>query len=155
MTRDRREKDLMYRERNKERISKQHKDYYQEHKEEIKAKNKQHYYDNHDIILERGKEYHRRKVLKLRDNVIEHYGGKCVCCGEAIPEFLTIDHMNNNGAKHREEIRTSRTGAGYSFYRWIIHNNYPNDLQLLCYNCNCGKHRNKGVCPHKSNGGIK
>lgn len=21
--------------------------------------------------------------------------------------------------------------------------------QLLCFNCNCGRHRNGGVCPHK------
>jgi hypothetical protein len=33
--------------------------------------------------------------------------------------------------------------------RYIIKNNYPDDFQILCANCNWGKQLNGGVCPHQ------
>jgi hypothetical protein len=30
-----------------------------------------------------------------------------------------------------------------------VKNAFPDTITLLCFNCNCGKGRNKGVCPHK------
>lgn len=78
------------------------------------------------------------------ETVISHYGGKCKCCGETIKKFLTIDHMDNDGNIYRNKGLRGRT-----FYRWIIKHNFPDDLQLSCYNCNCGRSRNDGVCPHK------
>ncbi len=32
---------------------------------------------------------------------------------------------------------------------WLKANNFPPGFQTLCHNCNIGKHRNKGICPHK------
>ena len=43
----------------------------------------------------------RRKYRKLRAQVIAAYGGACACCGENAPEFLQVDHINNDGAEHR------------------------------------------------------
>ncbi|HEC64216.1 MAG TPA: hypothetical protein ENI23_02860 [bacterium] len=89
--------------------------------------------------------YEKRAVKKLRKEIIDHYGGKCACCGETVLVFLTVDHINNDGAKHRKEI-----GDGHVIYRWIKRNNFPIDMfQILCYNCNVGRARNNGVCPHK------
>lgn len=76
-----------------------------------------------------------------RDEVIAHYGGKCECCGESTREFLTIDHINNNGKAHRRKI-------GSHLAAWIIKNNFPADLRVLCSNCNCGRSK-FGVCPHQ------
>lgn len=87
-----------------------------------------------------GKEYHRKNKLE----VITKYGGKCSCCGEGRIEFLTIDHVNNDGAKHRAEI-----GKGSDqTYRWLIHNGFPDGFQVLCYNCNIAKSV-YGACPHQ------
>lgn len=97
----------------------------------------------------------RERCQKYRLAVIEKvftaYGGKCVCCGETNPLFLTLDHINGDGAKHRKEIGNNgpRGANSDKTYRWAIKNNYPNTLQILCFNCNCGKQRNGGVlCPH-------
>ena len=88
--------------------------------------------------------YAREYARRIRKEVIEHYGGKCVCCGESHLEFLCLDHINGNGNKHRKEI-----GAGANVIFWIRKNNYPIGLfQILCANCNLGKHIN-GICPHK------
>jgi len=90
-----------------------------------------------------------KKVRDLRKlQVINHYSNgtmKCACCGESIIEFLTIDHIHNNGSKERK-----KTGGGTVFYYWIVKNNFPEGLQILCFNCNCGRNLTKDkICPHK------
>lgn len=89
----------------------------------------------------------RQKVEKQsrRRRVIDHYGGKCECCGETILQFLTMDHTNGGGSKMAREVH----GRGTRFYKWIEANGYPADLRCLCYNCNCGRQHNGGICPHK------
>ena len=85
-----------------------------------------------------------RRRIKLE--TIEADRGKCACerCGESDPDKLSIDHVHNDGARHRREV-----GAGYGFYLWLRRRGYPQvDYRLLCYNCNVGRANNKGVCPH-------
>jgi len=78
-------------------------------------------------------------------DMIEAYGGKCQCCGEGEPGFLTIDHVNGNGNKHRQQLKL----GGWSFYLWLKKQGYPKgEYRLLCYNCNCSSHH-LGECPHK------
>jgi hypothetical protein len=84
---------------------------------------------------------------RLRDDVISAYGGKCACCGEQNLGFLTMDHPNNDGAEHR---RKTGCGTGTKFYAWLRNNKYPSEFQVLCWNCNCGKRDNRGVCPHQT-----
>jgi ribosomal protein L37AE/L43A len=83
---------------------------------------------------------------EVRDIVYRAYGGyKCSCCGETEPTFLSIDHINNDGAKHKREHRL-RTGE--QMYRWLARNKFPKGFQVLCMNCQWGKRNNNGVCPH-------
>lgn len=97
-------------------------------------------------------EQRRKATAKDRHNirieVFKHYGGteiKCACCGETIQEFLTLDHINNDGAKQRNEPGMPRGGT--NFYRWLKKHNYPEGFQVLCWNCNCSKGY-WGYCPH-------
>jgi hypothetical protein len=81
------------------------------------------------------------KTLKLA--AFYAYGGpKCVCCGESHELLLTIDHINGGGSRHRKDTNNA-------IYKWLKDNNYPEGFQVLCWNCNMGKHLNGGVCPHK------
>lgn len=87
---------------------------------------------------------HHGKVPDLRWKIIQHYGPFCKCCGETIHAFLTLDHANRDGAELR------RKGlSGMTLLYWIIRNDYPNSIQVLCYNCNCGREKHGGTCPHK------
>ena len=67
----------------------------------------------------------------------------CACCAEGIYDFLCIDHINGDGAKHRRKLVNEKT----SIYTWLVENHFPIGFQVLCYNCNLGK-RNKKDCPH-------
>jgi len=82
---------------------------------------------------------------KQKLTILHHYGGKCKSCGEADMAVLSIDHKYGGGTKHRQEIRKQ----GTTFYRWLVKNDYPDDFQVLCFNCNMKKHLNGSVCPHQ------
>lgn len=87
------------------------------------------------------------KRNEVRDIVYNAYGGyKCACCGESTKAFLSLDHINNDGAKHKREAKLK---TGEQMHRWIIRNNFPKMFQVLCMNCNWGKRMNNGICPHK------
>jgi hypothetical protein len=87
----------------------------------------------------------RRRNTK--SEVIQHYGGKCQCpggCAVSDPDFLTIDHILGDGAKHRKE-----TGlVGSAIYSWLKRRCFPEGFRLLCWNCNVSRYQ-FGSCPHE------
>jgi hypothetical protein len=84
---------------------------------------------------------------KIKKQVFDHYGWSCECCGEDEPLFLSIDHMNGGGTKHRNGLGTGKSNRGSGFYRWLVKQNFPKGFQTLCFNCNCAKGF-YGACPH-------
>lgn len=98
------------------------------------------YGDNPEWASAKNKSIYQR----VKEKVFEKYGGACTCCGETEPMFLTIDHVNNDGGGRNRKER------GYAMYQKLIEMGYPDTRQVLCWNCNVGKQRNGGVCPHKS-----
>ncbi len=86
--------------------------------------------------------YNKKYRVVLRLAVLDAYGGCCACCGESTSEFLTIDHIANDGFAHRK-----RVGGGYSMYLWLKRNQFPEGVQVLCHNCNMAKGF-YGSCPH-------
>jgi hypothetical protein len=105
------------------------------------------YYWKHRI--ERA-EYSKKYRDKTKLDAMIHYGTdppSCKCCGTEEIEFLTLDHIDNDGAKHRR-ADMSRT-RGRDFYSWLKRNSYPTSLrsQVLCWDCQWGKKSKKG-CPH-------
>jgi len=127
----------------KKTFAESHPDYWKNRQpsEESKERQKQWKLDHPEITAKHKAKYAR----KARQDCISHYGGRCECCGETHIEFLTIDHPNGGGNKHRKEIGVT---AGFPFYRWIIKNNYPEGLRVLCLNCNFSLGR-FGYCPHQ------
>lgn len=109
-------------------------------------------YENSDKNIQRERAITARR--ERRGRILEHYGGKCACCGETEPIFLALNHINGGGNEHRRQIGNNpgnRCGSSSTqFYRWIEKNDCPDILQILCHNCNMGKHLNGGVCPHQN-----
>jgi len=148
-----------------DRTKEQRHQYYLENKEQIQARQNQYYADHRDEMLMREKAYRLawtpetirkieakkrqwklRKTIALYDQLFQVYGDKCICCGESNRLFLTLDHINGNGTAERKAMRNRQYGAIGKAIREPDRSKY----QILCYNCNCGKWRNKGICPHKS-----
>ena len=71
----------------------------------------------------------------------------CACCGEHRLEFLGLDHVNNDGAKHRRQIGIWGSGQ---FYTWLRRTGYTYaDLVVACHNCNMARAM-YGKCPHQN-----
>lgn len=86
--------------------------------------------------------YQRERKIKA----LEHYSGgipMCNCCGEKEQKFLSIDHINNDGNRHRRA-----DPSAIAIYAWLKKNGYPKGFQVLCFNCNLSK-AFFGSCPHK------
>ncbi len=132
---------------NKDRTNQNISEYRTKNKEGIKQKRKQNYLENRDIIKAKSKLY--KDAIKLK--VISIYtNGKnqCVECHNEDITCLTLDHVNENGAEHRKQIKLSGNGM----YLWVIKNNYPKIFQVLCMNCNYRKHfiyKNYRISPIK------
>ena len=105
---------------------------------------------NHDKWENKYRPKQKVKYLRKKLQVISYYSPKlnCQCCGEAELNFLSIDHINNDGYRHKKENNNLKGGT--PMYYWIIRNNFPKGFQVLCMNCNFGKRMNDGVCPHKT-----
>ena len=88
--------------------------------------------------------YQRAIRQRYRAEAFAAYGDRCACCGETHQEFLTFDHPEGGGRKHRESIGIP---GGVSFGRWLARRGYPKNYRLLCYNCNLSLGY-WNYCPH-------
>ena len=104
------------------------------------AAQKRRYHKNPEKYRARSRKYN----LARRTRVLQHYGGKCACCGENNIEFLAIDHINGGGNIER---RTTGVRSGIGLTIWIEQSNYPPHLRVLCHNCNMAL-AFYGYCPH-------
>lgn len=98
------------------------------------------------VVRERHKQDNAEYRRRLKAEVFDAYGGPiCVCCGETVMQFLTLDHIYNNGAEERAIL--GHHGYGSAFYSLLKRSGYPPGYQVLCMNCNFAK-GHYGECPH-------
>ncbi len=110
------------------------------YREKAKAYATGYYWSNRNKAIATQKVYRQSQ----KDAILDHYGRFCACCGEDEPVFLSLDHINGDGAAHRRETR-KRSGA--SMYALLIREGFPPGFQVLCFNCNFAK-RTGNACPH-------
>lgn len=87
-----------------------------------------------------------RDSVKLR--VLRAYSGEvpsCACCQETGLVFLTLDHVDGDGAAQR---RVNQHRGGFQQYLQVIREGFPPGYAVLCWNCNSAKHL-LGTCPHQ------
>jgi hypothetical protein len=151
-----REAAARYRERNREKVNQRMRDWRDANREKSREHSRE--WRNRKIangtpeevaaIRAAESEKTKRNQDRCREQVFEAYGGyKCNCCGETERMFLSIDHINNDGAEERRSGKYN--GGGSAFYNWLRKSKFPQGYQVLCMNCQVGKHRNGGVCPHQ------
>ena len=95
------------------------------------------------------KEHDKNRHKHKKDIVIKHLGNACTCCGENKSEFLTLSHINDDGAEDRK-LRGGTTGI-YNYLYLLIHDKkeiLKNKYEIKCYNCNLGAATNNKTCPH-------
>ena len=83
-----------------------------------------------------------RKDNKI--SCINKYGGRCRCCKITILDFLTIDHIKDDGAIQRKR----NPEQAKNIHLYLKKKKYPKGYQILCANSQLGKVIGKGFCPH-------
>ena len=117
----------------------------------LKCSNKQRRDWNADHLEHRRKysrDFARESHRKRRRLVLEHYGKRCMCCGETEEAFLTVDHVHGGGNEHRRQLGHGKIVGSSRFYAYLVREGFPAGFQLLCHNCNFAKSHNPGGCPH-------
>src|SRR5690242_9253252 len=80
-------------------------------------------YSSSEDYKTKQKAWSKLRHQRLKAAVIEAYGGKCECCGETEPLFLTIDHINGNGGERRK----AGEGGGGALYFQLKKRGFPKD----------------------------
>jgi hypothetical protein len=81
----------------------------------------------------------RTARLNTKLEVLTHYSHRGIlgCCWEGCSvydlDMLTLDHINDDGAKHILPGASERL-TSYGLYRWAKSNGYPKEFQTLCAN---------------------
>lgn len=110
-------------------------------REKLLELQKKYYEKNRELIAQRAK----KTRDKSRLDCLTYYGGNpplCKCCKENNLAFLTIDHIKGDGSKESKKIRKN-------LYFYLRKRDYPNNYQVLCFNCNFGKWLGE-LCPHQT-----
>ena len=90
---------------------------------------------SHEIDRAKKREWRRLDDARIKTAVLTHYGknGTMKCCWEACevvdPDMLSIDHVNDDGAKSRADEAT-----GGMLYAKLIRRGFPEGFQTLCHN---------------------
>ena len=138
-----------WRKQHREKYLERQRNWQEENREKVRGYSRKFYWANREKEILRVSKGNVARHARLRFKCLMEYGGnppRCACCVEYCIEFLTIDHINNDGAKHRKEWK--RYG---SIYEWLRAKKYPKGrFQILCMNCNWCKGK-YGYCPHQTN----
>ena len=90
----------------------------------------------------------RESRERLRAEVFSAYGDRCDCCGETSKAFLTLDHVNRDGNKHRAMFGGRKGCSSRQIFLDLKRRGWPKDgFRILCMNCNWAT-RFGAECPH-------
>ena len=141
--------------------------YYQEHKEALLPKQSayakerllgpdgDHVRDLRRLRIKQSRQRHQEtwrrhnaeSRARLRAEMFAAYGSNCTCCGEDRVGFLTLDHINRDGAAHRRAVGGSRTGSTRQILFDLKKRGWPEGFRIMCMNCNWAT-RFGAECPH-------
>jgi hypothetical protein len=106
---------------------------------------KDYYKKNKERIRKQASEYRKKTALSFRWErkqialfIYSKGTMRCSICGYDDIDCLDIDHKNNDG---RQQIRINKN-IGKCPYFYLQKDNYPEDFDVLCRNCNWKKHLN-------------
>ena len=103
-------------------------------------------------FMRRHKDDRKCKTLSVKVrffSLISNGNIRCECCGIDDIDFLTLDHIQNDGAKEKKELSNGQGGEW--LYAKIIKNKSKvshERYRILCFNCNSARGA-MGVCPHE------
>jgi hypothetical protein len=122
-----------YRARNREAMREMNRRYQHENREVLAERRRvareQQTEEQRARKRERERVYAASLRIRLRQQIIERFSGKCARCGFADWRALQVDHVNGGGSDHRKR-------QSWKIYYQAILEDTDGLYQLLCANCN-------------------
>ena len=109
-------------------------------REHAKRKGRKHYALHGERVRARRRQNWKNTWAKIR----AIYGETCACCGESELSFLTVEHVNQDGAADRR-----KHGGNTQLRNWLAKQPKLEGYEILCWNCQWGRKLNGGICPHR------
>lgn len=132
-------------------------EYYRRNSERIKARERAKYAANKTAIRVRrlalltpnlratNNRREKDRYATIRGEMLDAFDRKCACCAEAEVLFLELTYI---GPAAKSPHRKRHLGS-VEAYRHAKRDRWSRSRwPLLCANCNRGRRRNGGVCPH-------
>ncbi len=95
--------DLVYRERNKEKLKKQSHEYYLKHREETIQRTTRYHHEH----MEERQKWYAEYYQKIRLGILAKVDPamKCAMCGCDDTRFLEVNHIKGGGVKERKDTK--------------------------------------------------
>lgn len=136
MKKSRAEETRLYRHRHPEKVA--------EWRRKWRTKNKKRLAEQEHARREKDREHarelNRAFTRRLREQVFDLFGKRCVRCGFNDERALQLDHINGGGVREAK-----RLGGPKGVWRNSLEN--PDKYQILCANCNWIKRRENKEYP--------
>jgi len=130
---------IAYREKNIEKIKRNHKEYYQKNRDAIIQRTTRYHLEH----KEWRKKYYKQYYEKIRLEVLARVDPamKCAMCGCDDTRFLEVNHIKGGGHKEREGYKEDGHDWGHNMILLIYRGKRGiENLNLLCRACNSLDH---------------
>ena len=130
--------------KNKEKIREYQRNYTNKHSKENRERAKQWRINNREKYNANTAKSAHKMILKIRNEIHNLLGSKCIRCGFSDIRALQIDHVKGYGREERKNFSNY-----YVYLRYILNEikSGSKDYQLLCANCNTIKKVENRECP--------
>jgi len=159
MTFDQRAYQVEYRKKYPDVVKQSNQRYYQSHKSDphfmVTHRNRPGY--SRDYWMAHKSDSHYKETAsranrnyreKKQQQLFDIFGDHCRCCGESNKVFLTLNHINGDGADERRRLTGNPQSGSMASWREAIRTKDHTRYEILCYNCNNAV-KDGRVCPHK------
>jgi len=131
--------DRVYNVKHKEKIKRQHQEYYQKNREAVIQRTTRYHLEHKELRQKYYKQYYEKIRLEVLAKVDPAL--KCVMCGCDDTRFLEVNHIRGGGKKEQRGYKEEGHNLGHNMIL-LIHRGKRGleDLNLLCRACNSIDH---------------
>ena len=131
--------DRAYNATNKEKIKRQHKEYYQKNREAVIQRTTRYHLEHKELRQKYYKQYYEKIRLEVLARIDPAM--KCAMCGCDDTRFLEVNHLKGGGKKEQRGYKEEGHNLGHNMIL-LIHTGKRGleDLNLLCRACNSIDH---------------
>lgn len=122
-----------------------HRKYRERNRERLRKQRMERYHNNPD----QDRQWRRNGINRLREEVLTHYGGKCVYCGNTNLDVLMLAYWPESPQDSPTDPHIANSGGSAKRYRMIRQAGFPKGYEVRCHNCDSTRRRHEIAPVHE------